>query len=86
MYRRSRQVNSNPLSIYLDLGEARTEAVTVDLLEATVARTVDGIARLAALRAGTAEPEYRPSPACRWCLALETCSVGQDTISDDQFG
>jgi len=70
-------------SFYLDLGESRTEAVTEPMLDATVARTVDAAKRLAALRAGTAEPAYRPSFACRWCVARPTCAVGQAWLSDD---
>lgn len=75
-------------SFYLDMGEARTEAVTEDLLHATVARTVDGIVRLAALRAGTAEPVYRPSWSCRWCVHLPSCDRGRawlDDEDDDRF-
>jgi hypothetical protein len=67
-------------SFYLDMGEARTEPVNEGTLEATVARTVDGISRLVQLRAGTVEPVHRPSPACRWCLHLEACSVGREWL------
>lgn len=70
-------------SFYLDLAEARTEEVTEGVLEATVARTVDGIVRLAALRAGTTAPVYRPSPACRWCVALAGCDTGRRWLADD---
>jgi len=70
-------------SFYLDLAEARTEEVTEGVLEATVARTVDGVRRLAALRAGTTAPVHRPSPACRWCLAIEACEVGRRWLADD---
>ena len=70
-------------SFYLDLGEARTEAVTESLLDATVARTVDAARRLAALRAGTAEPTYRPSYACRWCISRDSCDVGRTWLADD---
>ena len=70
-------------SFYLDLGEARTEAVTEAVLDATVARTVDGARRMAALRAGTTEPTYRPSLACRWCVAIETCTTGRAWLADD---
>ena len=70
-------------SFYLDLAEARTEAVTEALLDATVARTVDGIVRLAALRAGTTAPVHRPSPSCRWCPALASCEVGRRWLADD---
>lgn len=70
-------------SFYLDLAEARTEEVTEGVLEATVARTVDGVVRLAALRAGTTAPVYRPSPSCRWCPVLESCEVGRRWLADD---
>lgn len=70
-------------SFYLDMGEARTEPVTEAMLDATVARTVDAARRLAALRAGTVEPAYRPSYACRWCVARDTCEVGQAWLVDD---
>lgn len=70
-------------SFYLDLGEARTEPVTVDLLETAVARTTDGIRRLTALRAGTTAPVHRPSPACRWCPVLATCEPGRAWVADD---
>lgn len=70
-------------SFYLDLGESRTEVVTEALLDATVARTVDAARRLAALRAGTVEPVYRPAWACRWCVALPTCDVGRAWLAED---
>ena len=70
-------------SFYLDLGEARTEAVTEGVLDATVARTVDAAHRLTALRAGTVAPVHRPSYACRWCVARPTCDVGQAWLADD---
>ncbi|MCU1498442.1 MAG: hypothetical protein JWM47_2395 [Acidimicrobiales bacterium] len=70
-------------SFYLDLGESRTEPVTEAILDATVARTVDAARRLAALRTGSVEPEYRPSYACRWCVARPTCVVGRAWLADD---
>ncbi len=70
-------------SFYLDMGEARTETVTEALLDATVARTVDGARRLAALRAGTVEPVHRPSWACRWCVALADCDPGRRWLLDE---
>lgn len=72
-------------SFYLDLAEARTEEVTEGVLEATVARTVDGIVRLAALRAGTTAPVYRPSGACRWCPIVDDCETGRRWLSDDGY-
>jgi hypothetical protein len=70
-------------SFYLDMGEARTEEVTEAVLEATVARTADGARRIAALRAGTAAPTFRPGPVCRWCGARATCGPGRAWLSDD---
>lgn len=70
-------------SFYLDLAEPRTEDVTEGVLEAALARTVDGAVRLAALRAGVVEPELRPSGACRWCVHLTACDTGRRWLSDD---
>jgi hypothetical protein len=70
-------------SFYLDLAEARTEAVTEGVLDATVARTIDAAQRLAALRAGTVEPVYRPSYGCRWCVALPGCKVGRSWLTEE---
>lgn len=70
-------------SFYLDLAEARTEPVTEGILDATVARTVDAARRLTALRAGTTAPEYRPSWACRWCVALADCPTGRSWLLDE---
>ena len=71
-------------SFYLDLGEARTEPVTVGLLETAVARTVDGIRRLTALRAGTTAPVHRPGPACRWCPILADCEPGRSWVAGNE--
>ena len=70
-------------SFYLDTGVAATEEITEAILDATVARTVDGARRLAALRAGTVEPVYRPSYGCRWCLHLAECNKGQRWLRDE---
>ncbi|MCB0977483.1 MAG: PD-(D/E)XK nuclease family protein [Acidimicrobiales bacterium] len=70
-------------SFYLDMGEARTESVTEGLLDATVARTVDAAARIAALRAGTTAPVYRPSWGCRWCPVLAECETGRRWLTDE---
>jgi hypothetical protein len=72
-------------SFYLDLAEARTEPVTEGILEATVARTVDGVARLVALRAGTTAPIYRPSGACRWCPIAAECETGRRWLDGDGY-
>jgi len=70
-------------SFYLDLGEARTEPVTEAILEATVARTVDGARRAAALRAGTAAPVHRPGWSCRWCIVRRDCEPGRAWLLDE---
>ena len=70
-------------SFYLDEGLAHTEAVTVDLLDAAVARTVDGARRVVALRAGTTAPRYRPSFGCRWCSQLAVCDPGRAWLADE---
>lgn len=64
-------------TLYLDAGQLRTEAVTEDLLTAALRRTMDGIARIAAVAVGGQEPELTPGFHCRWCPAAATCDTGQ---------
>lgn len=70
---------------YLESGELHVEAITEDILEATVARTVDGVDRIVAIRHGGDEPVRRPSRGCGWCPILDGCAVGRAHLegSDD---
>ncbi|MDZ7678485.1 MAG: PD-(D/E)XK nuclease family protein [Acidimicrobiales bacterium] len=70
---------------YLDSGTPRAEAVTVGLLEATVARVADGVDRLVNLAHGTVEPQLRPGPACRWCIVLADCDAGRAHLELDDL-
>ena len=70
-------------SFYLDMGEAQTEPVSEAILDATVARVVDGATRMAALQTGAVAPVYRPSFGCRWCGALGTCETGKRWLLDE---
>ncbi|MCB1258793.1 MAG: PD-(D/E)XK nuclease family protein [Acidimicrobiales bacterium] len=70
-------------SYYLDEARAHPEVVNEAVLDAAVARTVDGARRLFALRHGGAEPSRRPGPACRWCPLLDECEQGQAHHRDD---
>jgi hypothetical protein len=67
---------------YLTSGTIEAEAVTIGLLDATVARVVDGIGAFLALRAGEIEPRRRPSNACRWCAIVDDCAEGQAYLDD----
>jgi len=62
---------------YLDSGRAEVEAVREGLLDAALARTVDGIRRIAALRAEPHTARRLPGPPCGWCPALDDCTDGQ---------
>ncbi|MCB0989264.1 MAG: PD-(D/E)XK nuclease family protein [Microthrixaceae bacterium] len=72
-------------SFYLDTGIAEVEPVTEALLDATVARTVDGAVQIAELRAGTRAPIHRPAHQCRWCPVLSTCDVGRRWLADEDI-
>lgn len=65
------------VTAYLASGEIETETVTEGVLEATVARVVDGIRGVVALTSGDAEPIRRPSMACTWCPLLDECEIGR---------
>ena len=69
-------------SYYLDRGHAVSEAVTVETLEATVARVADGVGRLVQLRHGGREADRVPGPPCRWCPAYDDCDVGQAHLAE----
>jgi len=61
---------------YLDAGTSHTEVVTEGLLDAALARTVDGVQRLADLLLDEADPVLRAGHACRWCPRSSSCSEG----------
>ena len=72
---------------YLDSGTAQAEAITEGVLDAAVARTVDGIRKLHQLDVGTRAPAVRPSLGCRWCPILDTCTAGRahlGRLADDE--
>jgi hypothetical protein len=79
---------------YLDEGRAHPEAVTVALLESAVARTVDGIGRIAQLHEVAhhrVEPDQagvtkRPGPPCRWCPLVASCDEGTAFLTRDEVG
>ncbi len=79
-------------SYYLDAGRTQAEPITEALLEAAVARTVDGVTRFAELEEvahGRAEPAdagvaKRTGPACRWCPALPDCAEGTRHLHEDR--
>lgn len=68
---------------YLAAGTLETEQVSEALLDAAVARVIDGSASYVALRTGEIEPARRPSAACRWCPIAEDCEPGQAFLADD---
>ncbi|HVN52383.1 MAG TPA: hypothetical protein VMT43_13185, partial [Acidimicrobiales bacterium] len=58
-------------------GQPHPESVTVDLLEAAVARTVDGVTRLAELTADPSGARTRTGKACTWCPLRAGCADGK---------
>jgi PD-(D/E)XK nuclease superfamily len=68
---------------YLESGQPHPEAVTVDVLEAAVARTVDGVIRMAELDAQPDTARKRPSRSCRWCSLLDSCTEGRAHLRED---
>ena len=68
---------------YLESGQPHPEPVSVDLLEAAVARTIDGVVRMAELAADPDLAVKRPSRVCRWCSLLDSCTEGRAHLRDD---
>lgn len=71
-------------SSYLDSGDLHVETVTEDHLDAAVARTVDGVERMVALRHEGDEPARRPSGMCRWCPIRDDCEPGRAYLADPE--
>lgn len=70
------------MDLYLDSGEARTEAVTEDLLWAAARRLVTAVEKIVALNHGL-KPSRVPSVVCRWCPIAESCLEGQQWIKEN---
>lgn len=66
---------------YLDSGELMAEDVTTDVLDATLARTVDGASILAELALGLRDPTITPGPTCGWCVQAPTCDGAKQWAS-----
>lgn len=67
----------------LDSGVLHREDVTLDVLVSAVRRTIDGVARLVALRhTEHAPPTLRPGGLCRHCALVEGCEVGTAWLRD----
>jgi len=70
-------------SYYLEAGQPHPEQVTLGLLEATLARTIDGVTGMVELLHQDREPRFRSGPSCRWCPMLEHCEIGTAYVSGD---
>lgn len=70
---RSRLPPFRVATYYLDAGTFHSEDVSVELLDAAIRRTVDGVLRIVELAQGDREPELSPGPACRWCRVRTDC-------------
>lgn len=68
---------------YLDSGTLAVEDVTVDLLQAAVARVVDGARRMVELRDPDRPLTKRPGPPCGWCALADECDEGQAWLDDE---
>jgi hypothetical protein len=73
-------------SYYLESATPHPERVTEALLEAAVARTVDGVAKMIELSYTDSEPIKRAGSSCRWCPILAGCDVGRAHLDGDDPG
>lgn len=69
-------------SYYLDEGRFHAEDVTEELLHSAADRTIDGINKMVDLVLDSSNLRVEPSPACKWCAALETCDTGQRSLRE----
>jgi CRISPR/Cas system-associated exonuclease Cas4 (RecB family) len=68
-------------SYYLDSARTHPEDVSEGVLRAAVARTIDGVHRIAEVRRFGREPERRAGAQCRWCPLQADCSTGQEYLT-----
>jgi len=71
------------VTYYLDYGECEVEDVTIELLRASLDRTLAGIAVHAELAVEQRPPTLRPGRACRWCAVIGTCAEGRAHLGTD---
>ena len=71
---RSRVAPYRVATYYLDAGEFVADAVTPELLEAALRRTVAGIERMVLVENGEV-PERRAGRSCNFCPARDDCDV-----------
>lgn len=74
-------------SCYLDVAQVdrdrlQAETVTPALLEAAVARVVDGIRKRVEITRGERIAARLPSGTCRWCPLQATCAEGQAHLAE----
>lgn len=69
-------------SYYLDAARTHVEAVSEATLRAALARTVDGVQMIVALRYGDQEARRRAGPTCRWCPIAVDCETGHAWLHD----
>ena len=69
-------------SYYLDQAKFIADDVTEDMLFSAAERIVRGINRMIELEVDGSDPRITPSPACRWCRALDSCEPGQASLRE----
>lgn len=83
---RQRSAPHRIASYYLDAGEFHAEDVTRDVLASAMARTSEGIKRIAALGQRLRDADLTPGPHCTWCSALPDCQTGERWMSERSQG
>ncbi len=68
---------------YLDQARFTPEDVSVALLEATVARVIDGVHRMVDLRYRDGAASTQTGPGCHWCPNLTKCEPGTAFVNED---
>jgi hypothetical protein len=70
------------VNYYLESGDAHNEAVTEDVLWTAAQRMVDAVDKIMALTGPGSRPaDTSPSPGCRWCPGLGSCTDGRNFLA-----
>ena len=71
---------------YLDSGRLDPEEVSLDVLDAAVARTIDGVLAMVGLTDPDRDLVKKPGPPCGWCPLADDCPEGQEWLNDERGG
>ena len=66
--------------------DPRADPADLDVLDAAVARTIDGVLAMVGLTDPDRELAKKPGPPCGWCPLADDCPECQEWLNDERGG